>query len=145
MLQPKVSTILPRAKNQPKAKTSTSKQKARPARDLPEMAFPTSHDLKHAMLAFTACYGCGAVVPEAGLLLDCDTCAARMCGECNKYRRKCPCQQIRETLNSDKFGEGATLMTGRTDNAPCDERYTSEDDCCIWYSTVAMRNKKWMA
>jgi hypothetical protein len=130
MLQPKVSTILPRAKNQPKAKTLTSNQKARPAHNLPEMLFPTSYDLKHAKITFTPCYGCNGLFPDAGLLLDCESCGARMCGECENRCRSCACKQIKRY--SDKC---ATLMTTVTDNPPCDERYTiSDDGRCSWFA-----------
>jgi hypothetical protein len=126
MLQPKVTPIITRADSQPKAKTST-KQTARPARDLPEMAFPASHDLRHAMLMFTPCYGCGAVVPEAGMSPKCKDCGALMCGECENRCRSCACKQIKRY--SDKC---ATLMTAVTDNPPCDERYTITEDGCLF-------------
>jgi hypothetical protein len=99
-----------------------------------DIAFPTSHDLKHAMLAFTRCYGCNGLFPDAGLRLDCESCGARLCGECDRRRRKCSCKQISKALDSDKFGEGATLMLGVTDGTPSDrqQQYTVSNDGCLF-------------
>jgi hypothetical protein len=133
MSLPKATAIVPCTNNPLKAKVAKAskptKVATRPAHDLPEIAFPTSHDLKHAMLAFPACYGCGAALPEAGLLPKCDRCGARMCGECENRCRSCACKQIKRY-----YDKCATLMNAVTDNPPCNEQYTvSEDGRCCWF------------
>jgi hypothetical protein len=134
MSLPKATAILPRTNNPLKAKVAKAskptKVATRPAHDLPELAFPTSYDLKHAMLAFPACYGCGAALPEAGLLPKCDGCGARMCGECENRCRSCACKQIKRY-----YDKRATLMTAVTDNAPSYERWTIGGECCVWFET----------
>jgi hypothetical protein len=125
MLQPKVSTILPRAKNQPKAKNSTTKQKARPAHNLPEMEFPASHDLQHAMLTFTACYGCGEVVPEAGLFPKCKDCGALMC-------RSCECGCACDEIEIFSIPRSAHFVSLTSDDAPRDSQYTISADGCLF-------------
>jgi hypothetical protein len=137
MSLPKATAILPRTNNPLKAKVAKASKPptiaSRPAHDLPEIAFPTSHDLKHAMLAFARCYGCNRLFPDAGLRLDCESCGARMCSDCDTRRRKCSCKQISKALSSDKFGEGATLMLGVTDSPPSDaQQYTVSNDGCLF-------------
>jgi hypothetical protein len=100
-----------------------------------DTVFPASHDLKHAMLMFSLCYGCQRLFPASGLRLDCDDCGARLCSECDKRKRKCACQEIKKFLeNCDSFSEGARLMTGVTDNAPCDKQGCTTVDGCEWFA-----------